>query len=63
MRITLGSPWVDAEGVTHVGDETIDVDAPTARRLLGDGTARPADPVDVTESGFSGESTSGETDG
>ncbi len=48
MRITLGSPWVDADGVTHRGDETIDVDARTARELLRDGTARQADPVDLT---------------
>lgn len=49
MRITLGSPWVDADGVAHGRDETIDVDARTARRLLRDGTARPAGPEQEPE--------------
>lgn len=41
-RITLAYPWTDADGKEHRPDETISVDEATARRLIGDGWARPA---------------------
>lgn len=45
MRITFAVPWTDPDtGTTHKPDSSATVDDRTARRLIGDGWARPADP-------------------
>lgn len=44
-KITLAAPWTDAKGKEHAADKTVDTDPDTARELVHNGLARPAEPV------------------
>lgn len=63
VKLTLAAPWRDPEGVRHVVGDQIVVDHRQARKLIGDGTARPAEPVEEAVSEQSGDDQSGDDHG
>lgn len=49
MNVVLAGHWVDPEGVTHSGNDVVEVDNNVGRRLIYNGQARPAPVVPQEE--------------